>query len=76
MVITLAPEIEAGLNDLASRQGVPPDVLVLEILRDRLRALNKECEPRDEWERLIKNVGTNCGISLPHSALSSEGLYE
>jgi hypothetical protein len=48
MVITLTPEIEAGLNDLANRQGVAPDVLVLEILRDRLRALNKEYEPRDE----------------------------
>jgi hypothetical protein len=29
-----------------------------------------------EWERLIIRVGTNCGVSLPHEALSSEGLYE
>lgn len=76
MVITLTPEIEAALNELAHRQGVSPEVLALETLRDRLNALIETCEPRDEWERMIKNVGTNCGVSLPHSALSSEGLYD
>ena len=44
--------------------------------RDRLIAPNEEIEPRDEWERLIIRIGTNCGVSLPHEALSSEGLYE
>jgi hypothetical protein len=32
--------------------------------------------PRDEWERKLLAVATDCGVSLPDSALSSEGLYE
>ncbi len=76
MVITLTPEIEAALNELSHRHGVNPEVLALETFRDRLNALIEKYEPRDEWERMIKNVGTNCGVSLPHSALSSEGLYD
>jgi hypothetical protein len=76
MVIILTPEIEAALIELAHRKGVTPEVVALETLRDKLRALIETHEPRDEWERMIKNVGTNCGVSLPHSALSSEWLYD
>jgi len=76
MVITLTPELEAVLNELARRQGVAPEVLALSALRDRLIALTDAIETRDEWERLVLQAGTNCGVSLPHTALSSEGLYE
>jgi len=76
MVITLTPELEAVLNELARRQGVAPEVLALSALRDRLIALTDAIETRDEWERLLLQAGTNCGVSLPHTALSSEGLYE
>ena len=30
----------------------------------------------DEWERNVLGLATDCGVSLPHSALSGEGLYE
>jgi predicted transcriptional regulator len=76
MVITLPPELEAALNELARRQGVAPEVLALSALRDRLIALTDAIQTRDEWERLVLQAGTNCGVSLPHTALSSEGLYE
>jgi predicted transcriptional regulator len=76
MVIKLTPELEAALNELARRRGVAPEVLALDALRDRLIAMTRVVEPRDEWERLVIQAGTNCGISLPHEALSSEGLYE
>jgi hypothetical protein len=76
MVIPLTPELEAALNELARRQGVAPEVLAINVLRDRLIALTGTIEPRDEWERMLLQVATNCGGSLPHDVLSSEGLYE
>jgi hypothetical protein len=76
MVIILPPPLEAALNELAQRRGVAPEVLALEVLRDRLLAMTRAVEARDEWERLVIQAGTDCGISLPHEALSSEGLYE
>ncbi len=76
MVITLPPELESALNEMARRRGVAPEILALDVLRDRLNALRRMVEPRDEWERLVIQTGTNCGVSPPHEALSSEGLYE
>ncbi len=35
MVITLGPDLEAALNDLARQQGVAPEELALKALRDR-----------------------------------------
>ena len=76
MVITLTPELEDALKELASREGIAPDVLALKILRERLIALVQPVEARDEWERLIIQAGSDRGVSLPHEALSSKGLYE
>jgi predicted DNA-binding antitoxin AbrB/MazE fold protein len=33
-------------------------------------------EPRDEWERQLLGVARDCGVTLPDSAVSSDGLYE
>jgi hypothetical protein len=33
-------------------------------------------EPRDEWERQLLELAQDCGVSLPNSAVSSEGIYE
>jgi hypothetical protein len=74
MVITLGPEQEAAVNDLAQRQNVPAQELVLKALRERF--MSSLPEPRDEWERRLRQLATDCGMSLPDSALSSEGLYE
>lgn len=76
MVITLDPKLEATLNELARRKGVPPEVLALETLRERLLASAPANEPRDDWERRLRQLATDCGVSLPDAALSSEGIYE
>jgi hypothetical protein len=76
MVITLTPELEADLNEMARRQGVATEALVLSALQDWLIAMSKVVKPTDEWESLILQVGTNCGVSLPHEALINEALYE
>jgi hypothetical protein len=75
-VITLGPELEAALNEQARRQGIAPEALALEALRDRFLASARPDEPRDEWERRLRGAATDCGVSLPDAAVSSEGTYE
>jgi hypothetical protein len=76
MVITLAPDLAAALNDLARQQGVTPEVLALNALRERFLAPALRLQPRDEWERGLLAAATDCGVSLSNEAVSSEGLYE
>jgi hypothetical protein len=76
MVITIEPDIEAALNDLARKQGVAPEVLALNALRERFVAPGLKVQPRDEWGRGLLAAATDCGVSLSKEAVSSEGLYE
>jgi predicted transcriptional regulator len=76
MVITLEPDLESALNDLAQKRGVSPEVLAVDALRERFLAPARPFEPQDEWERRLLEVATDCGVSLSHEAVSSEGLYE
>jgi hypothetical protein len=75
MVITLSADLEAALSELARHQGVAPEVLALQVLRERLLAA-AALKPRDEWERGLIEAARDCGVSLPNSALSSEALYD
>lgn len=76
MDITLTPELEAALDELARLQGVSPRDLALDALRDRFLNGCAPPTPTDQWERTVMGVATDCGVSLPHSELSSEGLYD
>ncbi len=76
MVITLEPELEAALNAAASHRGVAPEVLALDALRERFLGISSLLPLRDEWERGLLGAARECGVSLPDSALSSEGLYD
>lgn len=76
MVITLGPELEAVLSNVARKQGVAPEELALSALRERFLANALRMESRDEWERGLLDAARDCGVSLPNSALSSEGLYD
>jgi hypothetical protein len=76
MVINLGPELEAVLVEQAQRQGVTPEALALQTLHERFIGRRPVIEPRDEWERRLFSAATDCGVSLSHEALSSEGLYE
>ncbi len=33
-------------------------------------------QPQDEWERNLLGLAVDCAVSLPNTAVSSEGLYE
>ena len=74
MVITLPPPLELALATQARRRGVSPEALVVDVLRDRLLPANPAAE--DEWERRLFGAALDCGVSVPDSALSSDGLYE
>jgi hypothetical protein len=76
MTITLDPELEAALNEVAQRQGVAPDDLALNVLRERFLAPAPAIQPQDEWERRLLGLAKNCGVSLSDEALSREELYE
>jgi hypothetical protein len=76
MVITLGPELEAALKEAARQRGVAPEMLALNALRERFLDTAARLQPRDEWERGLLEAARDCGVSLPDSALSSEGLYD
>ncbi len=76
MVISLSTELEAALKEAAMRRGVAPEVLALNTLRDCFLGSAPAVQPRDEWERGLLEAARDCGVSLPNSALSSEGLYD
>jgi len=76
MTITLPPQLEAALSEQARRRGISPEVLALDALRERFLAGSAALEPRDEWERRLFGAAIDCGVSVPDSALSSDGLYE
>jgi hypothetical protein len=75
MVLTIDADLEAALNARARRQGLAPEVLAVNVLRERFLP-DAALQPRDEWERGLLEAARDCGVSLPDSALSSEGLYE
>ena len=76
MVIHLTPELETVLSDQARRCGVSAEDMALNALRDRFLRNVASVEARDDWERRLFDAALDCGVSVPDSALSSEGLYE
>lgn len=75
MVITLDNELESAILEHAQQQGVAPESLAIDALREKFLAA-AALQPRDEWERGLLAVARECGVSLPDSALSSEALYD
>lgn len=76
MVINLTPPLEAALSEQARQRGVAPEMLALSALQDRFLPNVPPVEPRDDWERKLFGAALDCGVSLPDSALSSDGLYD
>jgi hypothetical protein len=46
------------------------------IVRERFLTSPPAVEARDDWERSLFGAAIDCGVSVPDSALSSEGLYD
>lgn len=76
MVLKLTPQLEAALSQQARSCGVAPEVLALDVLRERFLPSVPPVEPQDDWERKLFGAAIDCGVSVPDSALSSDGLYD
>jgi hypothetical protein len=76
MVIKLDPDLEVAIKEQARQQGVAPEALALSVLRERFQGITPLPPPQDEWERMLRNVATDCGVSLSNEALSREELYD
>jgi len=75
MIISIGRELEAVLSEQARRQGVAPEELALAVLQDRFLSIPIE-DSRDDWERQLRRVAVDCGVSLSDATVSSEGIYE
>ncbi len=75
MVVTLDPKLEAALTAQADHQGIAPEELALQLLRERLIAAAPP-EPRDAWEHVLLGAARPWGVSFSDAALDREELYE
>jgi predicted DNA-binding antitoxin AbrB/MazE fold protein len=62
----LKPEVPLSLPDKARVKLTIEMPLVQDL----------KVQPQDEWEQDLLKIAKECGISLPDSAASSNGLYE
>lgn len=76
MTITLEPQLEAKLAEVARTRGTTPEALAAAILRDGLQVRRPPSEPQDEWERQLFSAARDYGVSLSNEALGRENLYE
>lgn len=76
MHIELSPQLETILREHAQKKGVTPENLVVDVLRNRFFPHPLPIEPQDEWERKLLEAAIDCEVSVSHTALSSDGLYE
>jgi hypothetical protein len=62
MTITLGPELEAALSKVVQRQGVAPEGLALNVLRERFLALASPIQPPQvrSWEFLGPAAAPAC----------------
>jgi hypothetical protein len=68
--MTLEGIVINGQIVLDQPQALPEGAKVQVVIVQQLR------EPRDEWERRLRALAMDCGVSLSNEALSSEGLYD
>ncbi|GEM_PF-974754 len=71
MTITLSPEVQAVLERESRQRGITPESLVVAALCEKFALSPTALRAEDDWEKLILGVGTDCGVSLSHEALSN-----
>jgi hypothetical protein len=80
MTIRLSSELEQILQKHADEQHTTPEVLVVEALRERYSSSSHERSlphrPPTDWNAMLQELATHCGVSLSDEAVSSEGLYD
>ncbi len=75
----MSQRIDAIYDNGVLRPLVPltlPDKSQVSVTIEICRKSLSISPPQDDWERSLVNLAVDCAVSLPDSALSSEGLYE
>jgi predicted DNA-binding antitoxin AbrB/MazE fold protein len=71
--------VDAIYDDGVLKPDVPlsfPDKARVKLTIETQPAQEAKVQPQDQWERDLLRIAKDCGISLPDSAVSSNGLYE
>lgn len=71
--LALAAEIWASVT---VAEPVPVEISPRRTTPEEAKEWMRTFVPRDDWERRLLTIGTDCGVSLSNEALSSEGLYD
>lgn len=75
MTVRLTHEIFASLIAEAERRGTSPAAVARAVLSEHLPPA-PDYMPRDDWERRLREIATDCGVALSDDALSREELYD
>ena len=78
MTITLTPDIELMLTKEAKQKGITLEELALTKMRLLLRLDDRDAllPPRDDWERELRSIAVDCGVSLTDEQVSRDSLYD
>ena len=78
MTITLTPDIELMLTKEAEQKGTTLEALALTKMRLLLRLDDRDAllPPRDDWERELRSIAVDCGVSLTDEQVSRDSLYD
>lgn len=72
MTLDLPEPLAAILSSRAEQKAMSREAFVIDLLTKLLVPL----QPRDEWERRLVALGTDCGASLTNEQLSREVMYD
>jgi predicted DNA-binding antitoxin AbrB/MazE fold protein len=75
----MSQQIDAIFDNGVLKPLVPlslPDKALVKVTVDTQPERVAYTKPQDEWERRLLAAAKDCGVSLPDSAVSSDGLYE
>jgi hypothetical protein len=75
MEIAFSPDLLEIIEEQARQRGSTPEAVVIDTLRDHLAPFG-QAQPRDDWERMLMQLGRPAGLSLPDKATTRESLYD
>jgi hypothetical protein len=76
MTIGIPPEVEKALTELAKERRIPPHLLAIDMLQEKLGLPRYDLTPRNEWEERLLKIGRSRDLSPSDEALSREHLYD
>lgn len=75
----MSQQFDAIYDNGVLRPLVPlplPDKARVRLTVEAQSGTGEVIQAQDEWELAVLGIAKDCGVSLPDSALGSEGLYE